>query len=81
MLNCLAAITSITAEQECCQGKHVSLIQDIQHHLNQLVDEEASQVLQRCGFKAQLQHNRYALHVTQGLLVHPCIIAATLMRG
>lgn len=58
LLNCLAAISSVTAEQDCCQSKHVILIQDIQHHLRELVNEVASQVLQRCGLTAQLQHNR-----------------------
>ena len=62
MLNCLAAINSVTADQDCCQSKHAALTQDIQHHLRELVNEEASQVLQRCGFKAHLQHNRYTTH-------------------
>lgn len=62
LLNCLAAISSVTAEQDCCQGKHVNLIQDIQHHLRELVNSEASQVLQQCGFKAHLQYDRYPCH-------------------
>ena len=46
------------ADQDCCQSKHAKLGQAIQQHLTELVTGEASQVLQRCGFSAQLQHNR-----------------------
>ena len=58
MLNCLAAISSVVADQGCCQSKHAKMGQAIQQHLGELVTGEASQVLQRCGFSAQLQHNR-----------------------
>ena len=61
MLNCLAAVASVTADQDCCQTKHMTLTQDIQHHLSELVDAEASQVLQRCGFTAHLRRNRSSL--------------------
>lgn len=62
MLNCLAAITSVTAEQDCCESKHVTLTRDIQHHLRELVDAEASQVVQRCGFTAHLRRDRSSFH-------------------
>ncbi|KAL3149170.1 hypothetical protein ABBQ32_002003 [Trebouxia sp. C0010 RCD-2024] len=58
MLNCLAAITSVTDEQDCCESKHAILTQDIQHHLHELVDAAASEFLQRCGFTARLRRNR-----------------------
>ncbi len=59
LINCLAAIRSVLEDQDCCRSKHLILTKDIQQHLTQLVDEDATQVLQSCGFKAQLEHDRY----------------------
>ena len=59
LINCLAAIRSVLEDQDCCQSKHLVLTKDIQQHLMQLVDENATRILQSCGFKAQLEHDRY----------------------
>lgn len=58
LINCLAAIRSVLEDQDCCQSKHLVLTKDIQQHLMQLVDENATRILQSCGFKAQLEHDR-----------------------
>lgn len=76
MLNCLAAVASVTADQDCCQSKHATLTQEVQNHLRELVEVEASQVLQRCGFTAHLTHDRCGVLPYDKLLAHQCSVSS-----